>query len=305
MGTPDFSIPSLEILINNRIEIKAVVTATDKPAGRGNKIMFSDVKNSALSHNLKILQPEKLKDINFISELKNLDADLFIVVAFRMLPKEIWNIPKIGTINLHAALLPNYRGAAPINHAIINGETKTGVSTFFIDENIDTGNLILQQECEIFPEDNFGTMYDKLKMIGAELVLQTVDLLSYNKIKTINQENLIHNNLHIAPKITKEFCKINWKQKAENIHNFIRGLSPSPCAFCYITENVSLKIFKSSFIIENHKLECGTVISNNKSFLKVVTLDGYVFIEELQISGKNKMSINAFLTGNKAFSNVY
>lgn len=299
MGTAEFAVPSLKILIDSGFDIKAVVTATDKPAGRGKHIQFSDVKKFALEQNLNIMQPEKLKDSNFLNELKILNADLFVVVAFRMLSKDIWTLPKLGTINLHAALLPNYRGAAPINHAIINGETKTGVTTFFIDEQIDTGNIILQHECEILPEDNIGTLYDKLQIFGANLVLETVNLIADGNIKPRPQPTIPDNLLKHAPKITKEFCQINWNDNVVNIHNLIRGLSPYPCAFSNIDENNIIKFFKTSYTIENHDFNCGDIITDNKKYLKIAAKDGFLNVEELQISGKKCMDIRSFLAGNK------
>jgi len=301
MGTPDFAVPTLEILIKNNINVKAIVTATDKFAGRGKQLKFSDIKKFAIENNLPILQPEKLKNQEFIDKLKEFNADLFIVVAFRMLPKEVWTLPKFGTINLHAALLPNYRGAAPINHAIINGETKTGLTTFFIDENIDTGKIILQEETIILLQDNFGTLYDKMKIQGAKLVLKTVNLILEGNFKTINQEDSTEKDIKLAPKIEKEFCEINWNQKSETIHNFVRGLSPSPCAFFYTDDQNIIKIYKTSYIIENHDLGCGKIITDNKTFLKISTTNGFIFIEELQTSGKKRMDIKSFLLGNKIF----
>lgn len=300
MGTADFAVPSLNALINiNRyINVKAVVTVADKPAGRGKQLLFSDVKKFALEKNLPILQPEKLKNKEFINSLKEFNADLFVVVAFRMLPQEIWTLPKLGTINLHAALLPDYRGAAPINHAIINGENKTGVTTFFIDENIDTGKIILQEETEILPEDNVGTLYDRMKIQGANLILKTVQNIATNNYTTINQIVIDKQNLKTAPKISKEFCMIDWNKNAEVIHNFVRGLSPYPCAF-FIKNNNIYKIYKTSYIIENHNFECGNIFTDNKKYLKISVKDGFIFIEELQMQGKKRMDIKAFLTGNK------
>ena len=299
MGTAEFAVPSLNILLENNFDIKAVVTASDKPAGRGCKIVYSDVKKFAIEKNIDILQPEKLKDNSFYKTLKEYNADLFVVVAFRMLPKEIWSMPKLGTINLHAALLPDYRGAAPINHAIINGETKTGVTTFFIDEIIDNGNIILQKECEINPEDNIGTMYEKLKLLGSNLVLETVNLIAQGNLTAIPQVYTAESQLKTAPKITKEFCKINWNNHVINIHNFVRGLSPYPCAFFNVNDDNIIKIYKSSYTVENHNYEYGKLISDNKKYIKVAAKNGFLNIEELQISGKKRMDIKAFLAGNR------
>jgi len=297
MGTPDFAVSSLNRLLDNNFNIKAVVTSTDKPAGRGRKLMFSDIKNFAVEKNLLLLQPEKLKSEDFINRLKSLNADLFVVVAFRMLPKEVWQIPKMGTINLHSSILPDYRGAAPINHAIINGETKTGVTTFFINENIDTGNIIMKRECEITPEDNFGSLHDKLKETGADLLVETINILTEGNIKTISQ-NINDDTIKYAPKISKEFCRINWGNKAECIHNLIRGLSPYPTAFTELNGNI-LKIYRSSYQVVDHKLKPGKFISDNKSYIKVATPDGFIQIEELQISGKKRMNVKDFLNGYK------
>jgi methionyl-tRNA formyltransferase len=299
MGTPEFAVTSLKTLLDKGYNVKAVVTTPDKPAGRGKNIQFSDVKKFALEHNLPILQPEKLKSPEFLAQLKEIDADLFVVVAFRMLPKEVWAMPKRGTINLHAALLPDYRGAAPINHAIINGETETGITTFYIDEQIDTGKIIMQERCAIEPEDNIGTLYDKLMFIGAEAVCKTVDIIASGNVNAIEQDSIRTEGLHPAPKITKEFCQINWNNKSVDIHNLIRGLSPYPAAWCYLKDDITAKIFTSAYSIEKHNLEAGTFVSDNKSYLKVATQDGFVSILELQMQGKKRMAIKDFLNGFK------
>lgn len=299
MGTPEFAVTSLKTLLDKGYNVKVVVTTPDKPAGRGKNIQFSDVKKFALEHNLPILQPEKLKSPEFLAQLKEIDADLFVVVAFRMLPKEVWAMPKRGTINLHAALLPDYRGAAPINHAIINGETETGITTFYIDEQIDTGKIIMQERCAIEPEDNIGTLYDKLMFIGAEAVCKTVDIIASGNVNAIEQDSIRTEGLHPAPKITKEFCQINWNNKSIDIHNLIRGLSPYPAAWCYLKDDITAKIFTSAYSIEKHNLEAGTFVSDNKSFLKVATQDGFVSILELQMQGKKRMAIKDFLNGFK------
>ena len=299
MGTPEFAVTSLKTLLDKGYNVKAVVTTPDKPAGRGKNIQFSDVKTFALDHNLPILQPEKLKSPEFLAQLKEINADLFVVVAFRMLPKEVWAMPKRGTINLHAALLPDYRGAAPINHAIINGETETGITTFYIDEQIDTGKIIMQERCAIEPEDNIGTLYDKLMFIGAEAVCKTVDIIASGNVNAIEQDSIRTEGLHPAPKITKEFCQINWNNKSIDIHNLIRGLSPYPAAWCYLKDEITAKIFTSAYSVEKHNLEAGTFVSDNKSFLKVATQDGFVSILELQMQGKKRMAIKDFLNGFK------
>ncbi len=299
MGTPEFAVTSLKTLLDKGYNVKAVVTTPDKPAGRGKNIQFSDVKKFALEHNLPILQPEKLKSPEFLAQLKEIDADLFVVVAFRMLPKEVWAMPKRGTINLHAALLPDYRGAAPINHAIINGETETGITTFYIDEQIDTGKIIMQERCAIEPEDNIGTLYDKLMFIGAEAVCKTVDIIASGNVNAIEQDSIRTEGLHPAPKITKEFCQINWNNKSVDIHNLIRGLSPYPAAWCYLKDDITAKIFTSAYSVEKHNLAAGTFVSDNKSYLKVATQDGFVSILELQMQGKKRMAIKDFLNGFK------
>ena len=283
MGTPEFAVTSLKTLLDKGYNVKAVVTTPDKPAGRGKNIQFSDVKKFALEHNLPILQPEKLKSPEFLAQLKEIDADLFVVVAFRMLPKEVWAMPKRGTINLHAALLPDYRGAAPINHAIINGETETGITTFYIDEQIDTGKIIMQERCAIEPE----------------AVCKTVDIIASGNVNAIEQDSIRIEGLHPAPKITKEFCQINWNNKSIDIHNLIRGLSPYPAAWCYLKDDITAKIFTSAYSVEEHNLAAGTFVSDNKSYLKIATQDGFVSILELQMQGKKRMAIKDFLNGFK------
>jgi methionyl-tRNA formyltransferase len=285
-------------LVENGFPIKAVVTVPDKPAGRGCKISESEVKKYAIEAGLKVLQPEKLKNSDFIDELKQLNADLFIVVAFRMLPAEVWKMPKLGTFNLHASLLPDYRGAAPINHAIINGETKTGITTFFINEDIDTGSIILQEECIIEPEDNIGSLHDKLMIAGAELVLKTVELIRNDEVKTIDQSKLISKPLNPALKLSKEFCKIDFNLTGLKIHNLIRGLSPYPAAwFALPNFPETVKVYKSIFEPANHTLVPGQILSDNKSFIKIAVLDGYLSILDLQMSGKKRMSVKDFLNG--------
>lgn len=305
MGTPEFAVSSLKILLDNDYNIKTVITAPDKPAGRGKKIQFSDVKKFALENNLKILQPNNLKAENFLNELKTLNADLFIVVAFRMLPRQVWKLPKLGTFNLHASLLPDYRGAAPINHAIINGDTKTGVTTFFINEEIDKGSIIFQENVEIKPKDNAGDLHDKLMYIGAELVLKTVKAIENNNIQVHKQEKFNNNNLHPAPKIYKEFCRIDWNMPAEKINNLIRGLSPYPAAWTILNcpENVQVKLYETSIIIEGHQHKIGTIITDNKTYLKVAVKNGFITVSELQIQGKKRMKVKELLNGYKFTNN--
>ncbi|MDQ6762894.1 MAG: methionyl-tRNA formyltransferase [Bacteroidota bacterium] len=301
MGTPDFAVPSLKILLENGYNIVAVITAPDKPAGRGMKISESDVKKYALAQNLKILQPEKLKNAEFISELKSLNAGLQIVVAFRMLPEVVWNMPSLGTVNLHASLLPQYRGAAPINWAIINGEKQTGVTTFKLKHEIDTGDILLQEKINIGDTETAGELYDRMKETGAKLLLQTVNEISGGKLKETNQEELQQNKgaspklLH-APKITAETGEIDWNKNVNEIYNVIRGLSPYPAAFTFLKDK-KLKIFTSAKEQINSDEKPGKVMSDNKSFLKFSCNDGYISVKELQIEGKKKMLVDDFLRG--------
>jgi methionyl-tRNA formyltransferase len=303
MGTPEFAVAPLDILLKNGYIIKAVVTSPDKPAGRGLKLNESAVKKFALSNNLKVLQPTNLKSPEFIDEIKRLNPDIQIVVAFRMLPELIWKIPSSGTLNLHASLLPQYRGAAPINWVIINGETKTGVTTFFINENIDTGNIIMSQEIPVLPDETAGDLHDKLMFTGADLVLQTLKHLESGNYHPISQQSLLKENLtlKIAPKISKEVCKINWNSSADNIFNHIRGLSPSPVAF---TELVSpegkpyyIKVFGATKEISQHNFKSGQIITNGKTILSIAVTDGFIYLQEIQLSGKKKMLIDEFLRG--------
>ena len=277
MGTPDFAVESLRALVEGGYNVVGVITMPDKPMGRhGSVLQPSPVKKYAVEHGLKVLQPEKLKDETFLDELRALKADLQIVVAFRMLPEVVWNMPPKGTFNLHASLLPQYRGAAPINWAVINGETETGITTFYIDEDIDTGKIIMQEKCAIEPDDNIGTLYDKLMFIGAEAVCKTVDIIASGNVNAIEQDSIRTEGLHPAPKITKEFCQINWNNKSIDIHNLIRGLSPYPAAWCYLKDDITAKIFTSSYSNEKHDHKPGTFVTDNKSFLKVAAADGFV-----------------------------
>lgn len=298
MGTPAFAVASLKALVENGHQVVAVVTSTDKPAGRGQKITFSAVKEYALSQNIPLLQPVKLKDPEFLEELRSYKADLQVVVAFRMLPEVVWNMPPMGTINVHASLLPQYRGAAPINHAIINGEHETGVSTFLLQHEIDTGNILYTAKTPILPEDNAGTLHDKLMELGAETLLKTVEGLKNNSIQPVPQSEIdLQGELKEAPKIFKDFCAINWEQPAKTIHNFIRGLSPYPGAYTQV-KGKFLKIFASKFHIQEHNHPVGSYeIVNNKQILFYCT-DGYLEVEELQLEGKKKMETKTFLLGN-------
>jgi len=302
MGTPDFATAILEtIVLSQRHEIAAVVTAVDKPGGRGMQLMQSSVKQFALKHHLPILQPEKLKDISFIHSLESIQADVFVVVAFRMLPEVVWKIPPKGTINLHASLLPQYRGAAPINWAIIHGESETGLTTFFINEKIDEGNIILAHSVDIDEKDNAGSLHDKLMHVGGEIILDTLEQIENNTYKEKKQASFIY--LKTAPKIFKKDCLIDWKQTPQKIHNFIRGLSPYPTAFTsYMDDNnrlISFKVYASKFEITIHNLPCGMIQSDGKEYVRVACKQGFIYIEEIQLDGKKRMPIKDFLLGNK------
>lgn len=309
MGTPDFAVEPLKKLVDNNYNIVGVVTNPDKPAGRGQKLQESSVKKYALSKNLNILQPEKFRDESFLNNLKELKADLQIVVAFKMLPEVVWEMPGIGTFNLHASLLPQYRGAAPINWAIINGDKKTGVTTFFLKHEIDTGNIIYQEEVGISEEDNAGSIHDKLMYKGADLVLKTVDAIIQNKYPQIKQEKLVESGTIIkhAPKIFKEDCKINWENNLNSIYNHIRGLSPYPAAWTEMTDNdnnpIQLKIYRSEKELNNHNHLVGEIISDQKNFLKVAVNGGFIQITELQQAGKKRLSIQDFLRGFQEINN--
>ena len=301
MGTPDFAVEPLKALINNDYNIVGVITNYNKPSGRGQRIKESAVKVFASENNLKVLQPQNLKAPEFLEELKTLNADLQIIVAFRMLPEVVWNMPHLGTFNLHGSLLPQYRGAAPINWAVINGDKETGTTTFFLEHKIDTGNIIMQNKIEILDNDTAGTVHDKLMYSGANLVVETVDrIISEGVISTPqNINNVIE--LKSAPKIFKEDCKINWDDDCKIIYNKIRGLSPYPTAWSeFIYENekeISFKIFESEFEESIHEIKIGTIITDNKTYIKVAVKNGYVLIKEIQIAGKKRMNIGDFLRG--------
>ncbi len=303
LGTPDFAVPALATLVEKCYPISAVVTVPDKPAGRGQKILSSPVKQFAEKHGLKILQPANLKDESFVNELKALNADLQIVVAFRMLPEVVWNMPKLGTFNLHGSLLPQYRGAAPINWAIINGEKKTGVTTFFLKQEIDTGNIIFHEEVEITNDDNVETLHDKLMKVGSQLVLKTVQAIESGKIKSIDQSTLSTDTLKIAPKLNRENTRLPLTKNPEETRNFIRGLSPYPAAHSeFFNDNgigFSVKIFNADAIMESHNQAIGKIETDNKSYLRIYLSGGYISINELQLSGRNKMKIRDFLNGIK------
>lgn len=297
MGTPDFAVATLKTLVENNYNVVGVITAPDKPAGRGRKLNQSAVKKYASQTNLNILQPTNLKHPDFIDTLKALNANLQIVVAFRMLPKVVWQMPEYGTFNLHASLLPNYRGAAPINWAIINGETKTGVSTFFIDEKIDTGEMILQEDIAINANENAGSLHDKLMHIGSKLVLKTVNLIEKGPVETKPQIDT--ENIKTAYKLNRDNCKINWNNSLDTIYNHIRGLSPYPAAWCILqngNDTLDVKIYEAEKEVCNHNYSVGFIISS-KNQLKVSVSNGYIIIKEIKLPGKRNMDIKSFLNG--------
>ncbi|WP_198517138.1 methionyl-tRNA formyltransferase [Tenacibaculum sp. SZ-18] len=296
MGTPDFAVTILKKLIEDKYNVVGVITAPDKPAGRGRKINQSAVKKYALSQNLPILQPTNLKNQDFLKELQDLNADLQIVVAFRMLPTLVWKMPKEGTFNLHASLLPEYRGAAPINWAIINGETKTGVTTFFIDDKIDTGEIILKREIDIKEDEIVGELHDRLMHLGADLVTKTVDLIASGEVITTKQPELEEK---AAPKLFSNNCKINWNKSLSEIYNHIRGLNPYPAAWTNIKngeEEISAKIYAVEKEKADHDLEIGKIVTSKKE-LKVAVKDGYLIIKEIKLSGKKLLDIPSLLNG--------
>lgn len=295
MGTPEFAVPGLEELITNNCNVVAVITAPDKPAGRGLKLQISPVKEAALKYNIPVLQPEKLKSQEFLEILKSYSADLQIVVAFRMLPEVVWNMPRLGTFNLHASLLPQYRGAAPINWAIINGDKQTGVTTFFLKHEIDTGDIIIQDSEEISDDDDAGTLYERLMHKGAKAILRTVQLIELGSYKSIPQQ--FDESLKIAPKIFKETCKINWSNSAIEIRNFVRGLSPYPAAWGEINGE-KFKIYNVE-ILPSKQLNTGEVATDNKDYIQIQTGTDTLNIKELQAEGKRKMKVEEFLRGNK------
>ena len=304
MGTPDFAVESLRILVENKYDVVGVITMPDKPAGRGHKVQFSPVKQYALEQNLRLLQPEKLKDEAFLEELRSLQADLQIVVAFRMLPEVVWNMPKFGTFNLHASLLPQYRGAAPINWAIINGEKETGATTFFLTHEIDTGKIILQEKISISETDDAGSVHDKLMLIGAEMVRKTIDLLILGETDAIDQSQFIHpeTELKAAPKIFKDTCKIDFNKSVDDSYNFIRGLSPYPTAWAELQfpnqqEPTLLKIYETEKEYIQHNNQPGTLITDGKKFAKIALQDGYLQLKSVQAPAKKRMDIGELLRG--------
>jgi methionyl-tRNA formyltransferase len=297
MGTPEFAVGILDTIIKNNYNVVGVITAADKPAGRGQKIKYSAVKEYALANNLPLLQPTNLKDEDFLAELKALNANLQIVVAFRMLPEVVWKMPKLGTFNLHASLLPNYRGAAPINWAIINGDTKTGVTTFFIDDKIDTGAMILSSETAIATDENAGQLHDRLMELGSATVLETLALIERGNVTTtIQKENA---EIRTAYKLNKENCKIDWTKSVVEIYNLIRGLSPYPSAWCFISdkkEEWNVKIHEAKMILEHHDYGIGSLIFSKKE-MKIAAKDGFIQVLSIQFPGKKKMNTSELLNG--------
>lgn len=298
MGTPEFAVATLDKLMEGGCNIVGVVTAPDKPAGRGLQLSQSAVKKYAVEHELHTMQPIKLKDPVFLEDLKKLNADIQVVVAFRMLPEVVWSMPTLGTINLHGSLLPAYRGAAPINWAIINGETKTGVTTFKLKQEIDTGDILLQEVIFIDSKETAGELHDKMKLVGASLILKTLELYGNGEIVALPQLTLNSNELNFsaAPKITSETGKIYWESTSKKIYDLIRGLSPYPTAFTYLEKKI-VKIYQAEISIEMHDKIPGAIDTDKKTFFRYATLDGWIYVKELQLEGKKKMDIASFLRG--------
>lgn len=303
MGTPEFAVESLKRLVEGGYNIVGVITMPDKPMGRhGSVLQPSPVKQYAISQGLKVLQPEKLKDESFVAELRELKADLQIVVAFRMLPEVVWNMPRLGTFNLHASLLPQYRGAAPINWAVINGETETGITTFFLKHEIDTGEIIDQVRVPIADTDNVGDVYERLMNLGGDLVVKTVDSILDGSVKTVPQDKLAEGEvLRPAPKIFKETCRIDWSKGVKQIYDFVRGLSPYPAAWTELCQGSTapqvLKIYETDKIFAEHSFEPGAVVTDKKTYFRIAVTDGYINIRSLQLAGKKRMGVADFLRG--------
>ncbi len=302
MGTPDFAVEALRCLVEGGYNVVGVITMPDKPAGRGHKIQYSPVKQYALDHNLPLLQPEKLKDKAFIEDLRAWKADLQIVVAFRMLPEVVWNMPRLGTFNLHASLLPQYRGAAPINWAVINGDTETGITTFFLKHEIDTGEVIQQVSVPIAETDDVGIVHDKLMLLGGRLVVETVDAILDGTVKSVPQEKMaVAGELRPAPKIFKETCRIDWHQPVKRIYDFVRGLSPYPAAWTELVqldgEAVVVKVFETEKMETPHQLVPGTLQTDGKTYIRVAVTDGFIGIRALQLPGKKRLKTDELLRG--------
>ena len=301
-GTPEFAASQLEAILGAGYEVAVVVTMPDKPAGRGRKIQYSDVKKTALEHGLPLLQPEKLRDSEFLEQLASYQANLFIVVAFRMLPAVVWQMPELGTFNLHASLLPQYRGAAPINFAIINGETETGLTTFFLNEEIDKGAVIMREKVAIRPDETAGELHDELMLLGNKVVVETIKKIETGVVSALPQEELTENQpLKAAPKISKEFCNIDWSQDCQTVYDHIRGLSPYPAAHTQLIseadEIIEMKVYSAE--IEACQTGCpvGSVITDNKKYLKIALSDGFIHLKQVQQAGKKAMPIDDFLRG--------
>ena len=299
MGTPEFAVAILDKLVKENCNIVAVVTAPDKPAGRGMQLSQSAVKQYAVQHALKVLQPAKLKDPLFIEELQILDADVQVVVAFRMLPEMVWNMPPMGTINLHASLLPKYRGAAPINWAIINGETETGITTFKLQHAIDTGDVLMRLTIPIRPDETAGELHDEMKVLGAQLVYDTLVGYCNGSLEPVAQQELLNKSMEEvpeAPKLHTETCKINWEKTSQEVFNLVRGLSPYPGAFTYLDDKV-LKVYRAGFEKGNPTVSIGHFETDSKTFLRFATADGWLYVKELQLEGKKRMVVEDFLRG--------
>lgn len=306
MGTPEFAVAPLKALVDGGYNVVATITVADKPAQRGMKLQASPVKQYAVEHGLPVLQPVSLKDPQFLEELRSYKADLQVVVAFRMLPEVVWAMPPMGTFNLHASLLPQYRGAAPINWAIINGDAETGVTTFFLNHTIDTGNIIMQRRTPILPEDNIGTLYDRLMEIGAGVVCETVDMIASGRVETTPQ--IESNDLRPAPKIFKEDCFIDWTRPVQYLHNFVRGLCPYPVAYTNLTtangEELRVKVYEAKAEPAEHNAAPGTVASDGKTYLKIAAAGGWLHILKLQPAGKRPMLVSEFLRGNNVLGTL-
>lgn len=302
MGTPEFAVEALRCLVEGGYNVVGVITMPDKPAGRGHKLQYSPVKQYALEQGLPLLQPEKLKDEAFVRALREWKADLQIVVAFRMLPEVVWNMPRLGTFNLHASLLPQYRGAAPINWAVINGDTETGITTFFLRHEIDTGEVIQQVRIPVTDTDDVGVVHDKLMVLGGKLVTETVDAILNDAVKPIPQEEMaVVGELRSAPKIFKETCRIDWNQPVKRIYDFIRGLSPYPAAWTELVqpdgEAVVVKIFETEKILKSHQSAPGTLLTDGKTYIHVAAADGFIGIRTLQLPGKKRLKTDELLRG--------
>ncbi len=307
LGTPEFSVPSLRRLVEDGYNVVGVVTTPDRAAGRGQKIYECDVKREAVRLGLPILQPEKLRDEEFLAELQSWDVDLGVIIAFRMLPEVVWSMPKLGTFNLHASLLPDYRGAAPINHAIINGDKKSGVTTFMLNHKIDEGAILAQREVAILAEDNVGTLYEKLMNVGQDLVVESVDRIASGEVTPISQDSLTESQMRPAPKIFKEDCLIDWSWSGERIVNFVRGLSPYPAAWTHLYEvdgeaSTTAKIFEARFE-PKPQTQVGRIVSDDRKYIGVECEDGIIYIESIQMAGKKRLQTKELLLGFKNITN--